>query len=107
MNKNEFIKDYLKQRGKRVLDEATKRYKHDVYDAMSEAEIQQRVDALDIQDLDETVDTANAVADDGSQVADPNDKSVSKDDDVDGKVPQDLGDGVTLISVDKSNEYKG
>lgn len=93
MNKQELMKQYLKQSGKR--------FKSDVYvqEAMSEAEIQQRIDALDIHDLDKTVQ------DDGSQV-----NETKKDDDKPVKKPFkpiDLGWGLTLIDEDSSNEYRG
>lgn len=115
MNSNELMKEYLRMRGKKILNEATKVYKHDVYttDAMNEAEIQQRVDALDIQDLDETVkDTGEDIKNEPKADGDKEPKDEPKaDDNSDGgseeKFPQDLGHGVTLLSIDNSNDYKG
>lgn len=99
MEKREFLKDYLRQRGIRVLDSATKRFKSDVYanDQMSEAEIQQRLNEIDIQDLDETVN------DSGEDVQDESKDDGGKSD----KFPKDLGHGMELLEEDPSNEYRG
>ncbi len=56
MNKHNLIKSYLRERGMRVLDSADKKLRVDVYDSMSPEEIKRRVDALEIQDLDLTID---------------------------------------------------
>lgn len=104
MEKRDFLKDYLRQRGIRVLDSATKRFKSDVYanDQMSEAEIQQRLNEIDIQDLDKTVN------DSGEDVQDePKDEPPADVDKKGDKFPKDLGWGMELLEEDPSNEYRG
>ena len=98
MGRRDFFKDYLRHRGIRILDSATKSFKSDVYanDSMSEAEIQQRLNDIDIQDLNETVEDSGESVDEGRD-----DNSESK------KFPQDLGWGMTLLEEDPSDEYRG
>lgn len=112
MNKNNLIKSYLRERGMRVLDSADKKLRVDVYDSMSPEEIKRRVDALEIQDLDLTIDDSGEDVEELEEqeedetVDEPaNDKPVgwvdSGEDDED-----EYGDNFKVISEEDTNEFR-
>lgn len=82
MTKNEIIKGYLRTRGLRVLDNAVnnlEKYKNDVYEPLTEEDIKKRVDAVEIMDLDKTVDDTGDKIKANGGIADPNDKKAWDD----------------------------
>lgn len=114
MNKNNLLKSYLRERGMRVLDSADKKLRVDVYDSMSPEEIKRRVDALEIQDLDLTIDDSgedveelekqedDELVDDDKPAGDKKVGWVSSGEDDE----EDYGDNFKVISEEDTNEFR-
>lgn len=95
--RRELLRQYLKDRGMRVLDSADKKLRVDVYDAMSEEEIKRRVDAIEIMDLDQTVDDSGEALEE----AERDDEKSAGDDSEDAS-----GFRFTVIGEEDTNEFR-
>lgn len=114
MNKNNLIKSYLRERGMRVLDSADKKLRVDVYDSMSPEEIKRRVDALEIQDLDLTIDDSGEDVEEleEQEEDEPVDDDKPAEDKKVGWVSSgeddedEYGDNFKVISEEDTNEFR-
>lgn len=113
MNKHNLIKSYLRERGMRVLDSADKKLRVDVYDSMSPEEIKRRVDALEIQDLDLTIDDSGEDVEELEEQDDEpaDDESADKKeivgwDDSWEDNEEDYGDNFKVIGEEDTNEFR-